>query len=47
MLEVLPPPEREKAVDEIRSMLRPTQCDEQGVWTVDYVRLRLLARRLE
>jgi ubiquinone/menaquinone biosynthesis C-methylase UbiE len=47
MLEVLPPTEREKAVDEIRAMLRPRQCDEQGVWTVDYVRLRLLARRRE
>jgi SAM-dependent methyltransferase len=47
LLEVLPPLEREKAVDEIREMLRPKQCDEQGVWTVDYVRLRLLVRRLE
>ena len=45
ILGVLPPPEREKAVDEIREMLGPEQCDEHGVWTVDYVRLRLLARR--
>ena len=45
MLDVLPPNEREPAVGEVRAMLRPTLCDEQGVWTTDYVRLRLLARK--
>ena len=45
MFEVLPPAEQEAAVDEIREILRPKLCDEQGVWTMDYVRLRLLARK--
>ena len=45
MLEVLSPAEREAAVEEMRAMLRPKLCDGQGVWTMDYVRLRLLARK--
>lgn len=45
MLEVLPPAEREAAVEEMRAMLRPKLCDDEGVWTMDYVRLRLLARK--
>jgi trans-aconitate methyltransferase len=45
MLDLLTPQERAAAVGEVREMLRPKLCDEQGVWTVDYVRLRLLARK--
>jgi trans-aconitate methyltransferase len=44
LLEPLLPDEREAAIEEVRSMLRPTLCND-GVWSVDYVRLRLLARR--
>ncbi len=45
MLDALPPEEREPAIEEMRAMLRPKLCDQQGVWTTDYVRLRLLARK--
>jgi SAM-dependent methyltransferase len=45
MLDVLDAAGRAAAVDEIRALLRPTLRDEQGVWTVDYVRLRLRAWR--
>jgi trans-aconitate methyltransferase len=45
MLDVLPPGEREVAIGEMRSMLQPKLCDDDGVWTADYVRLRLLARK--
>jgi SAM-dependent methyltransferase len=45
MLEVLSVEDRPAAVEEIRTLLQPSLCDEQGVWTVDYVRLRLRARR--
>jgi len=29
--------------DEIVELLRPTLCDERGVWILDYVRLRVVA----
>lgn len=45
VLSVLEAVERDAAVNEMREMLRPKLCDQNGVWTVDYVRLRLLARR--
>jgi trans-aconitate methyltransferase len=45
ILEALPPAERGGALEEVRSLLRPRLCDSAGVWTVDYVRLRLAARR--
>ena len=32
---------------EVEDLLRPVLCDSQGNWTVDYVRLRVLARRPE
>ncbi|WP_424362783.1 class I SAM-dependent methyltransferase [Methylocystis parvus] len=35
---------RRSARDEAIDLLRPVLCDEQGNWTVDYVRLRVLAR---
>ncbi|HEX5411214.1 MAG TPA: class I SAM-dependent methyltransferase [Terriglobia bacterium] len=37
-------PQRVDAIDEVVSLLRPALCDAQGHWTVDYVRLRFLAR---
>jgi trans-aconitate methyltransferase len=45
MLDVLPAAARQAAIDELRTMLRPKLCDEHGVWTMDYVRLRLLAQK--
>lgn len=36
--------QRANAIDEVISLLRPVLCDAQGRWTVDYVRLRFLAR---
>ena len=32
---------------EVEDLLRPVLCDSRGNWTVDYVRLRVLARRPE
>lgn len=43
-LGVLPQAERDGALDETIELLRPALCDGNGHWTVDYVRLRLLAR---
>ncbi len=40
----LPAPERLAALEEVLSLLRPALCDPDGRWTVDYVRLRFLAR---
>jgi trans-aconitate methyltransferase len=40
----LPRQERPGAVDEVVGLLRPALCDAEGRWTVDYVRLRFLAR---
>ena len=45
VLEQLPQAEREAAVDQIVSLLKPVLSDQQGRWTADYVRLRFLARR--
>jgi trans-aconitate methyltransferase len=45
MLDALAPAERAIALEELRAMLRPKFCDEHGVWTADYVRLRLRARK--
>ena len=33
------------AAAEVEDLLRPALCDASGRWTVDYVRLRVLARR--
>jgi len=43
----LPPAERAAARAEVVELLRPCLCDEQGRWTVDYVRLRFAARRTD
>lgn len=36
-------PERSAVVDEVVDLLRPSLCDSEGVWTGDYVRLRVEA----
>lgn len=41
---VLPQRERAGALDETVELLRPALCSGGGRWTVDYVRLRFLAR---
>jgi trans-aconitate methyltransferase len=46
MLEVLAPSERKAAIDEMRAMMRPKLCDAEGIWTMDYVRLRFRARKV-
>jgi trans-aconitate methyltransferase len=35
---------REAALQHALELLRPTLCDEAGLWTADYVRLRVAAR---
>jgi trans-aconitate methyltransferase len=42
--QVLPQQERATAADQVVDLLRPALCDAEGLWTVDYVRLRFLAR---
>lgn len=41
----LPDGDRERALDETVALLRPVLCDDEGNWTADYVRLRVVARR--
>jgi len=43
-LQALPQQERAGALGEIVGLLRPVLSDTEGRWTVDYVRLRFLAR---
>lgn len=40
---VLPETERITLINEVREILRPILCDNQGQWTADYVRLRFVA----
>lgn len=42
--QALPQQERAGVLDEVVGLLRPALCDAEGHWTVDYVRLRFLAR---
>lgn len=39
----LPEGDRSAALNEVVALLRPALCDDEGHWTVDYVRLRFLA----
>lgn len=39
--------QRKSYLDDVREMLRPQLCDENGAWTADYVRLRFSAQRLD
>jgi trans-aconitate methyltransferase len=43
-IQALPQQERARALDEVVELLRPALCDTEGHWTVDYIRLRFLAR---
>ena len=36
---------RQEVVDEVRETLRPQLLDAQGVWQLDYVRLRFVAEK--
>jgi SAM-dependent methyltransferase len=42
-----PEPERSEVLHEVIELLRPSLCDERGVWTADHVRLRFLAERAD
>ena len=42
-LSALPPAERDEALNDVQRLLRPSLCDDQGLWTADYVRLRFFA----
>lgn len=44
-LEGLTPGEREAALSYAENLLRPSLCDDQGIWTADYVRLRFVAQK--
>jgi hypothetical protein len=37
--------DRDAVKGEVADLLRPSLCDEQGRWTVDYVRLRFVAEK--
>ena len=41
----LPVSGRGEFISEVRALLRPHLCDEQGNWTADYVRLRFAATK--
>jgi SAM-dependent methyltransferase len=38
-------PERSDVLGEVIELLRPSLCDEKGVWTADHIRLRFSAER--
>ncbi len=38
-------PERTDILGEVIELLRPSLCDENGVWTADHIRLRFVAER--
>jgi trans-aconitate methyltransferase len=42
----LPEPQRAAFLDAVRAALRPVLADAEGVWTLDYVRLRFVASKL-
>jgi trans-aconitate methyltransferase len=44
-LDLLPPPDRARAVAQTLALLKPALCDADGNWTADYVRLRFAAVR--
>jgi SAM-dependent methyltransferase len=43
--ERLPAEKHAAARDDVVRLLRPVLCDDEGLWTADYVRLRFSARR--
>jgi SAM-dependent methyltransferase len=42
----LSPEQVDSAITHAEELLRPSLCDEHGVWSADYVRLRFAAHRL-
>ena len=38
-------PERSEVLAEVVDLLKPSLCDEKGVWTADHIRLRFFAER--
>ena len=38
-------PERTDVLAEVVELLKPSLCDEKGVWTADHIRLRFFAER--
>jgi SAM-dependent methyltransferase len=44
-LAAVPQADRRAFIEEVREDLRPDLCDESGLWTADYVRLRFAARK--
>lgn len=44
-LHAVPAQDQPRLVEEVRAALRPRLCDAKGTWVVDYVRLRVSARR--
>jgi hypothetical protein len=42
--ERLPAEKHPAARDTVVRLLRPVLCDDEGLWTADYVRLRFAAR---
>jgi SAM-dependent methyltransferase len=45
-LGIFPDGERAQVIDEVRELLRPRQLNGDGVWVLDYVRLRFAATKL-
>jgi SAM-dependent methyltransferase len=44
-LGIFPEPERAQVIDEVRELLRPRLLNGDGVWVLDYVRLRFAATK--
>ncbi len=44
VFDAIPASSRPGVLDETVSLLKPFLCDDQGLWTADYVRLRFAAR---
>jgi hypothetical protein len=45
VFEQLPAAEREPAIADVVTLLRPALCDTGGHWTADYTRVRFSAER--
>lgn len=45
LVHAVPADERPALLHEVREAVRPALCDAQGAWTLDYVRLRVVAVR--
>ena len=44
-LNAVPASDRTPLLQEVRVQLKPRLCNADGVWVIDYVRLRFAARR--